>query len=78
MIQEHRNCQCEDRPCCGCDNGTFEVEENEVHGWAGDGSGEDDFADYNANEADDYRDEGGEDSYLDSSWEDRFEMDMGD
>jgi hypothetical protein len=26
-------------------------------GWPGDGSGEDDFADYNANEVDDYRDE---------------------
>lgn len=26
-------------------------------GWAGDGSGEDDFADFNANEADDYREE---------------------
>lgn len=31
-------------------------------GWSGDGSGEDDFADYNQNEADDYRDEGAEDS----------------
>lgn len=27
-------------------------------GWPGDGSGTDDLADYNANEADDYRDEG--------------------
>ena len=26
-------------------------------GWPGDGSGADDFADYNASEADDYRDE---------------------
>ena len=26
-------------------------------GWPGDGSGTDDFADYNANEVDDYRDE---------------------
>ncbi len=26
-------------------------------GWPGDGSGEDDLADFNANEADDYRDE---------------------
>lgn len=32
-------------------------EEFEHHGWPGDGSGEDDLADYNANEADDYRDE---------------------
>lgn len=30
-------------------------------GWGGDGSGEDDFADYNANEADDYRNEGYDD-----------------
>ena len=27
------------------------------HGWPGDGSGEDDLADYNQSEADDYRDE---------------------
>lgn len=27
------------------------------HGWPGDGSGTDDLADFNANEADDYRDE---------------------
>ncbi len=87
-IIEHRGCQCEDRPCCGCDNGAFEVESDEAlariededsqHGWPGDGSGEDDFADYNANEADDYRDEGGEDSYLDASYEDRFDIDYGD
>ena len=30
----------------------------EYQGWAGDGSGEDDFADYNQNEADDYCNEG--------------------
>ena len=35
-----------------------EREELEATGWPGDGSGEDDLADYNANEADDYRDEG--------------------
>jgi hypothetical protein len=29
-------------------------------GWGGDGSGTDDLADYNANEADSYRDEGWE------------------
>ena len=32
-------------------------EETEETGWPGDGSGTDDLADYNANEADDYRDE---------------------
>ncbi len=32
--------------------------DDESHGWPGDGSGEDDLADHNANEADDYRDEG--------------------
>lgn len=30
----------------------------EEHGWPGDGSGLDDLADYNANEADDYANEG--------------------
>lgn len=30
---------------------------HEYRGWAGDGSGEDDFADYNQNEADDYYNE---------------------
>jgi hypothetical protein len=29
----------------------------ELHGWPGDGSGEDDFADYNQNEANDYTNE---------------------
>ncbi len=53
---------CEDAPCCGCcgpqsDNG-HEYENEDFHGWPGDGSGEDDFADYNANEADDYANEG--------------------
>jgi len=43
-------------------------------GWSGDGSGEDDFADYNQNEADDYRDEGAEDSYLDSYYEDQTDI----
>lgn len=41
---------CEDAPCCGCcGNDDFEPQIC--------GSGEDDLADYNANEADDYRDE---------------------
>jgi hypothetical protein len=31
------------------------------YGWPGDGSGEDDLADFNANEADDYRNEGDDD-----------------
>ena len=39
-------------------------------GWPGDGSGTDDLADYNANEADDYRNEGGEDSHLEMQYED--------
>lgn len=43
-------------------------------GWPGDGSGEDDLADYNQNEADDYRDEGAEDSYLDSYYEDQTDI----
>jgi hypothetical protein len=45
-------------------------------GWAGDGSGTDDLADYNANEADSYRDEGAEDAGLDSYWE--AQTDLGD
>lgn len=37
---------------------TYVPDEGEQNaGWPGDGSGEDDFADYNQNEADDYRDE---------------------
>jgi hypothetical protein len=45
-------------------------------GFPGCGDGTDDLADANANEADDYRNEGcgGEDSYLDSYWEDQAEM----
>ncbi len=58
---------CEDAPCCGCcgpqsDNQEAYYEQEEARGWAGDGSGEDDFADYNANEADDYAHEGAEDA----------------
>lgn len=37
--------------------------EDEPHGWPGDGSGEDDLADHNANEADDYRNEGADDCH---------------
>ena len=36
----------------------FPGEDEPATGWPGDGSGMDDLADYNANEADDYRDEG--------------------
>ena len=43
-------------------------------GWTGDGSGEDDFQDYNQNEADDYRDEGREDDWLESDYEDRTDI----
>jgi hypothetical protein len=28
MKTEFRSCNCEDRPCCGCDNGVFEVEDD--------------------------------------------------
>lgn len=72
---------CEDAPCCGCCGEQESNETNEeMHaiGWPGDGSGEDDFADYNANEADDYGNEGAEDSYLDAAYEDRTECDFGD
>lgn len=41
------------------DEARAEVAASEFHrGWPGDGSGEDDLADYNQREADDYRDEG--------------------
>ena len=47
-------------------------------GFPGCGDGSDDLADHNANEADDYRNEGayhgGEDSYLDASYEDRTDL----
>jgi hypothetical protein len=47
--------------CVDCDESyeqTYEEAERESHvGWPGDGSGEDDLADYNANEADDYANE---------------------
>lgn len=39
--------------------------EDEPHGWPGDGSGEDDLADYNQNEADDYANEGADDGASD-------------
>jgi hypothetical protein len=42
------------------------MDDNES-GWPGDGGGSDDLADLNANEVNDYRDEGNEDS----SYEDR-------
>lgn len=45
-------------------------------GFPGCGDGSDDLADANANEADDYRDEGPEDSHLDCQWEDQHEMGM--
>ncbi len=43
-------------------------------GFPGCGDGSDDLADYNANEADDYRNEGAEDSHLESSFEDRTDI----
>lgn len=74
MIQEHRSCQCEDRPCCGCDNGVFEVEdEGQVFG----AMTEDDQDEDQDDEGGDDHFEGGEDRYLDSSWEDRFEIEYG-
>ena len=52
------------------DNVSSDTEPYDGGGWPGDGSGTDDLADYNANEADDYRNEGGEELYLDSQYED--------
>ncbi len=56
------------------DRMSADTDDCQDHGWPGDGSGEDDFADYNQNEADDYRDEGAEDSYLDSYYEDQTDI----
>jgi hypothetical protein len=44
------------------------MQDDQEYGWPGDGSGEDDLADHNANEADDYRNE---DSHLEMDYEDR-------
>ena len=63
-----KTCNCEDFPCCGHGETELESElaresfmERQEAGWPGDGSGMDDFADHNANEADDYRNEGADD-----------------
>jgi hypothetical protein len=64
----NNNPRCEDAPCCGCCPGIEEQEdyreaheaeiaEQEMRGWPGDGSGEDDLADMNQNEAGDYQNE---------------------
>ena len=45
-----------------------EDEDYEHQGWPGDGSGEDDFADYNQNEADDYCNEGSDYCNEGSDW----------
>ena len=45
--------------------------DDDESGWSGDGGGIDDLADMNANEVNDYRNEGNEDSQLDSFYEDR-------
>jgi hypothetical protein len=69
-VEESIPCQCGDqevsvrqKPDCSCDWPVFVDPACELHGahqyhgWPGDGSGEDDLADFNQNEADDYRDE---------------------
>jgi hypothetical protein len=48
----HLEAEYEDRNGC-----SYEEDPSDGYGWPGDGSGTDDLADYNANEADDYRDE---------------------
>ena len=55
-----------------CDSCLRRGEDSESYdggGWPGDGSGTDDFADYNQMEADDYAYEGMEDQWLDGSYE---------
>lgn len=51
----------------------MDAQEGDFYGCVGNN---DDLADANANEADDYRDEGPEDSHLDCQWEDQHEMGM--
>ena len=51
----YRNERCEDAPCCGCCPSSQEVYDQQPYGgwegcWAGDGSGMDDLADFNAME----------------------------
>ena len=73
---------CEDAPCCGCcgqkdsfweDSLVYERQREEADRW--------DYPEEPEEEPEEDSEEsweGGEDSYLDASWEDRFEMDMGD
>jgi hypothetical protein len=67
---------CEDAPCCGCcGHNQYEYEPDYEHAdrW--------DYPEEPEEEPEEDSEEsweGGEDSYLDASWEDRFEMDMGD
>ncbi len=62
-VYTNPNGRCEDAPCCGCCGVEHSDTEMEA-GWPGDGSGMDDLADYNANEADDYADEGADDRFF--------------
>lgn len=48
----HLEANYEDRNGCGCEDEPYDG-----GGWPGDGSGMDDLADFNANEADDYMNE---------------------
>jgi len=68
---------CEDAPCCGCcghDRYEYEPDYEYENRW---GYHEEPEEEEEEEEEEEYE-EGGEDSYLDASWEDRFEMDMGD
>ena len=55
--------------CDSCLRRGRDSESYDGGGWPGDGSGTDDFADYNQMEADDYAYEGMEDQWLDGSYE---------
>lgn len=57
MPDTHLEAEYESRTDLGDDERMHPGEENQA-GWPGDGSGEDDLADYNQNEADDYSAEG--------------------
>ena len=71
---------CEDAPCCGCcGHVSHEAvwDEEDRYDFSGEDWDSFEKGGEEVEEEEEYE-EGGEDSYLDASWEDRFEIDMGD
>jgi hypothetical protein len=71
---------CEDAPCCGCCGHEAVWDEEDRYDFSGEdwNRGEYCGVEEEEEEEEEEYEEGGEDSYLDASWEDRFEIDMGD